>query len=110
MLLNLLIPTFPSRNQFPGDSYGKESACSAGDPHWIPGWGRSPGEVNRYPLQYSCLENSMDRGAWNTNAHGGHKVSRTTEGLTHALTNRKGEIRIAIINVLCRKSKNREKE
>ena len=46
----------------PGDSDGKESACNAG--HWgsIPGSGRSPGEVHGYTLQYSCLENSMDRG------------------------------------------------
>ena len=43
---------------------GKESACCAGDPSLIPGLGRFPGERNGYPLQYSCLENSMDRGAW----------------------------------------------
>ena len=42
---------------------GKESACSAGDPGMILGSGRSPREENGYPLQYSCLENSMDRGA-----------------------------------------------
>ena len=45
-------------------SVGKESACSAGDPGSIPGLGRSPGEENGYPLQYSSLENPMDRGAW----------------------------------------------
>ena len=44
------------------DSDSKESACSAGDLGWIPGLGRSPGEGNGNPLQYSCLENSMDRG------------------------------------------------
>ena len=49
---------------FPGGSDSKESACNAGDPGSIPGSGRSPGEGNDYPLQYSCLENSMDRGAW----------------------------------------------
>jgi len=43
---------------------GKVSACSAGDPDLISGLGRSPGEGNGNPLQYSCLENSMDRGAW----------------------------------------------
>ena len=43
---------------------GKESVCSAGDPGLIPGLGRSPGEGNGNPLQYSCLANSMDRGAW----------------------------------------------
>ena len=45
-------------------SDGKESACSAGDPGLIPGLGRSPGEGNGSPLQFSCLENAMDRGAW----------------------------------------------
>ena len=49
---------------FPGDSVGKESACPVGDPGSVPGWGRSPGEGNSYPLQYSCLGNPMDRGAW----------------------------------------------
>ena len=46
---------------FPGGSVGKKSACSARDPGLIPGWGRSPGDGNGNPLQYSCLENSMDR-------------------------------------------------
>ena len=49
---------------FPGDSDCKASACSAGDLGSIPGSGRSPGEGNGNPLQYSCLENSMSRGAW----------------------------------------------
>ena len=48
---------------FPGSSDGEESACNAGDPSLIPGLGRSPEEGNDNPLQYSCLENSMDRGA-----------------------------------------------
>ena len=55
---------------FPGGSDGKESACSAGDPGLIPGLGRSPGEGNGNPLQYSCLENSMDGGAWQATVHG----------------------------------------
>ena len=55
---------------FPGGSDGKESACNEGDPGSIPGLGRSPGEGNGYPLQYSCLENSMDRGAWWATVHG----------------------------------------
>ena len=55
---------------FPGDSGGKESACNAGDPGLIPGLGRFPGERNGYPIQYSCLENSMDRGAWWAAVHG----------------------------------------
>ena len=46
----------------PGGSDGKQFACSAGDPGLIPGSGRSLGEENDYPLRYSCLENSMDRG------------------------------------------------
>ena len=61
---------------FPGGSDGKESACSAGDPSSIPGLGRSPGEGNGNPLQFSCLENSMDGGAWQATAHGVTK-SRT---------------------------------
>ena len=48
---------------FPHSSVDKESACNAGDPGSIPGLGRSPGEGNGNPLQYSCLENPMDRGA-----------------------------------------------
>ena len=48
---------------FPGGSDGKASAYNAGDPGLIPGSGRSPGEGNGNPLQYSCLENPMDRGA-----------------------------------------------
>ena len=61
---------------FPGDSDSKESACNAGDLSSIPGSGRSPGEGNGYPLQYSCLENSMDGGAWQDTVHGVTK-SRT---------------------------------
>ena len=49
---------------FTGGSDGKASAYNAGDPGSIPGSGRSPGEGNGKPLQYSCLENSMDGGAW----------------------------------------------
>ena len=44
-----------------------------------------PGEGNGYPLYYSCLENSMDRGAWWATVHGGHKDSDVTEQLTHTL-------------------------
>ena len=50
--------------KFPGGSVDKESAYNAGDPGSIPGSGRSPGEVNGNPLQYSCLENSMDGRTW----------------------------------------------
>ena len=55
---------------FPGGSEVKASACNAGDLGSIPGLGRSPGEGNGNPLQYSCLENSMDRGAWWAIVHG----------------------------------------
>ena len=54
---------------FPGGSDGKLSACNAGDLGSIPGSGRSPGEGNGNPLQYSCLENSMDRGVWWATVH-----------------------------------------
>ena len=47
-----------------GGSAGEESACNPGDLGLIPGLGRSPGEGKGYPLQYSCLENPMERGAW----------------------------------------------
>ena len=55
---------------FPHSSVGKSSACNAGDPDSIPGSGRSPGEGNSNPLQYSCLENPTDRGAWQATVHG----------------------------------------
>ena len=54
----------------PRGSDGKASACNAGDLGSIPGSGRSPGEGNGTPLQYSCLENPMDREAWETTVHG----------------------------------------
>ena len=54
---------------FPGSSDGKESTCNAGDLDSIPGLGRFPGEGKGYPLQYSCLENSMDGGAWWVTVH-----------------------------------------
>ena len=55
---------------FPGCSDGKKSTCNAGDAGLIPGWGRSSGERNGNPLQYFCLENSMDRGACQATVHG----------------------------------------
>ena len=55
---------------FPRGLDGKESACNAGDLGSIPGLGRSPGEGNGYPFQYSYLENLMDRGAWQATVHG----------------------------------------
>ena len=55
---------------FPGGSDGKKSACNVGDPGSISGLVRSPGEGNDNPLEYSCLENSMNRGAWQATVHG----------------------------------------
>ena len=58
-----------AKRPFPGGSGGKESACNAGNPDSIPRLGRSLGEGNDNPLHYSCLENSMDRGAWWATVH-----------------------------------------
>ena len=67
----------------PDGSDSKESICNVGVLGLIPGLGRSPGEGNSNPLQYSCLENPMDRGAWKATVHGGHKELDTTERLTY---------------------------
>ena len=71
---------------FPDSSTGKESACNARDPCLIPGSGRSPGEGNGNPLQYSCLKNSTDRGVWQATVHGVAKESDMTERLTVSLS------------------------
>ena len=60
---------------FPHSTVSKESACNAGDPALIPGSGRSPGEGNGSPLQYSCLENLMGR-AWKVLVHGVARVGQ----------------------------------
>ena len=65
---------------FPGGSDGKESTCNAGDLGSIPGLGRSPGGGHGYPLQYSCLENSMDRGTWWATVCG---VTKSQTGLSN---------------------------
>ena len=65
-----IIALLPCKAGFPAGSDGKESACNAGDLGSIPGCGGSPGEGNGYPLQYSYLEYSMDREAWQATAHG----------------------------------------
>ena len=62
------------KEYFPCSSVSKESACSTGDLGSISGSGRSPGEGNGNPLQYSCLKNPMDRGAWQATVHGVPRV------------------------------------
>ena len=65
--------------------YSKESACSAGDPGLIPGSGRSRGEGNSNPLQYSCLENLMDGRAWQATVHGVAKSRTRLSNFTFTL-------------------------
>ena len=75
------VPKSPGK---PGDSDGKDSACNLGDPGSIPGSGRSLGEGNGNPLQYSCLDNSMGRGAWCATVHGVTESDMTnTRNHTH---------------------------
>ena len=78
---------------FPGGSDGKDSACNAGDLGLIPGLGRSPGEGHGNPLQYSCLENPMDGGAWWATVHRVAKSQTrlsdftfTSLSMTHTMT------------------------
>ena len=66
-LINLQVDLFIG---FSDSLVAKEFTCNAGDPDSIPGLGKSPGERNGYPLQYSCLKNSMDRGTWWATVHG----------------------------------------
>ena len=78
---------------FPCSSVGKESACNAGDPGLTPGSGRSLGEGKGNPLQYSCLENPMDRGAWQATVHG---VARVGHDLVTKPPNQPPNIRVQI--------------
>ena len=66
---NQLVIWKHSTTGFPGGLAGKDSSCNAGDMGSVPGSGRSPGEGNGNPLQCSCLENPMDRGAWRATVH-----------------------------------------
>ena len=70
-------------NRFPGSSDGKESAYNAGDPNLILGLGRCPGEGKGNSLQYSCLKNPMDRGAWQVAIHWGHTEWHGWSDLAH---------------------------
>ena len=94
---------------FPGGSAGKESACSVGDPGSIPGLERFPAEGNGNPLQYSCLENPMDREAWWATVHRVSQLdtSETTKQyiFTYLEKKRNSEITINIT-----KYRRREKE
>ena len=84
-LTKILIEVVSDGWGFPGGSDGKEPTCNVGEPCSIPGLGRSPGEGNGYPFQYSCLENPMDRGAWWATVYRSSKELDMTEGLTHFL-------------------------
>ena len=77
---------------FPGGSDGKECACDARDLGLIPGSGRSPGEGDGYPLQYSCLENPMDRGAWRATVQRSQRVGHDegTNSSAHTYTGTQG--------------------
>ena len=81
---NFALPPFPL--DFPGSSDGKASIYNAGDLGSIPGLGRSPGEGNGNPLQDYCLENPMDRGAWQATVHGVAKSQTRLSDFTHSLT------------------------
>ena len=74
--VHLVFPWHLTSSVVPGGLEGKESVCNSGDPGLVPGLGRSPGEGNDSPLQYSCLENTVDGGVWRAIAHGVAK-SRT---------------------------------
>ena len=91
------ITLYPSRYKslcqwrgFPGGSDVKASACNAGDLGSVPGSGRSPGEGNGNPLQYSCLENPMDGGAWWATVHGVAKSWTRLSDFTYTFMPMKG--------------------
>ena len=83
ILMSQFLPSILMRVQgFPGGSEVKVSACNVGDLGSIPGLGRSPGEGNVNPLQNSCLENTMDGGAWWGTVHGVAKCQTRLSNLT----------------------------
>ena len=83
--LHLSAPTFSIFMGLPWRSGAEESACNAGDPASIPGSGRFPGEGNGNPFQHSCLEDSMDRGAWQATVHRVHIDILSHIDLSHSL-------------------------
>ena len=72
---------------FPGSSVVKNMPTNVGDTGSVPGWGRSPEGGNGNPLQYSCLENPMDRGAWQATVHGVAKSQTLSDGAQHSTSN-----------------------
>ena len=89
MLLSLCV-YFCSVLGFPSDLAGKESTCNSGDVGLIPELGRSPGEGNGNPFQYSCLRNPMDRGVWQATVHGVARVGTTECLITSTSYNHEG--------------------
>ena len=85
---------------FPGGSDDKESTCNAGYLSLIPGLGRSPGGGHGNPLQYSCLENSIDRGAWQATVHDSAKsqIQLSAHAHTHTDTHTHTQIHTQLIN------------
>ena len=81
---------------FPGSSGVKAAACNVGDPGLIPRLGRSPGEGNGNPLQYSFLENPMDGGAWWATVHGVAKTGLNTYTSTSTKTSNTGRQRVSV--------------
>ena len=86
MALGIFFVTFYNRYEsLCVSSDGKESACNVGDLGAIPGLERSPGEGNGGPLQYSCLEKYMDRGAWRLPSMGSQRIRHNSVTFTHSL-------------------------
>ena len=88
LLRLMMISTGLSSRDFPGGSDSKASVYNVGDPGSIPGSGRSSGEGNGNPLRYYCLENPMDRGAWQTTVHGVAKSQTQLSDFTFTFSNR----------------------
>ena len=95
------------KDLFPGGSGSKESACNAGDPGLIPGSGRSPGEGNGYPLQYSCLENSSGQRSLAGYTPWGHKESDMTDWLSFQFHDQDvmGNLEFPLNNTECKENK-----
>ena len=88
-----------NQTDFPGGSDGKASAYNAGDPGSILGSGRSPGEGNGNPLQYSCLENPMDGEAWLATVHGVTKSRTQLSDFTTTITIQVGYSLVMVLKI-----------